>query len=435
MERTVEGAKRVRGVIAPPGDKSISHRCAIFGALAEGESVVEGFLPGEDCFSTIRCLEAMGVSFDRQPSEDGAFLLRVHGGGRLGLKESPDVMDTGNSGTTMRLLSGLLAGLPHFSVLTGDGSLRSRPMGRVLTPLRQMGATVLGRAGDQLAPFAIRGGDLAGIDYSLPVASAQLKSALILAALFASGQTTLIEPGPARDHTELMLRSMGADIESDAGRIVIKPLRTELSPLQARVPADMSSACFWMVLAACHPDAEIRLLGVGMNPTRRGALDVLRDMGADVDVLEERIQGGEPVADLFVRSSRLHGTTIEGETIPRAIDEIPALALAATCADGDTIIRDASELRVKESDRIATTSGQLRRMGASIDETPDGMIIHGGEGLHGATVESSGDHRLAMTLAVAGLLAHGETHVGDAESVEISYPGFWSDLDRIGSAH
>jgi 3-phosphoshikimate 1-carboxyvinyltransferase len=435
MERTVEGAKQVRGVIAPPGDKSISHRCAIFGALAEGESVVEGFLPGEDCFSTIRCLEAMGVSFDRQPSEDGAFLLRVHGGGRLGLKESPDVMDTGNSGTTMRLLSGLLAGLPHFSVLTGDGSLRSRPMGRVLTPLRQMGATVLGRAGDQLAPFAIRGGDLAGIDYSLPVASAQLKSALILAALFASGQTTLIEPGPARDHTELMLRSMGADIESDAGRIVIKPLRTELSPLQARVPADMSSACFWMVLAACHPDAEIRLLGVGMNPTRRGALDVLRDMGADVDVLEERIQGGEPVADLFVRSSRLHGTTIEGETIPRAIDEIPALALAATCADGDTIIRDASELRVKESDRIATTSGQLRRMGASIDETPDGMIIHGGEGLHGATVESSGDHRLAMTLAVAGLLAHGETHVGDAESVEISYPGFWSDLDRIGSAH
>ena len=434
MERTVEGARRVNGTIAPPGDKSISHRSAIFGALAAGESIVEGFLPGDDCFSTIRCLEAMGVGFDRQPSEDGAFVLRVHGEGRTGLRESPDVLDAGNSGTTMRLLSGLLAGLPYFSVLTGDSSLRSRPMGRVLTPLRNMGATVLGRAGDQLAPFAIRGGDLTGIDYALPVASAQLKSALILAALFASGQTTLTEPGPSRDHTELMLRSMGAEIESDGARIVINPLRTELSPLQVRVPADMSSACFWMVLAACHPDAEIRLLGVGMNPTRSGALDVLRQMGADIEILEQRIQGGEPVADLLVRSSELRGATIAGEIIPRAIDEIPVLALAAAFADGDTIIRDASELRVKESDRIATTSSQLRRMGASIDETPDGMVIHGGEGLHGASVESSGDHRLAMTLAIAGLLAKGETQVQNAESVEVSYPGFWSDLERIGIA-
>ena len=431
MERRVSAASRLRGTIAPPGDKSISHRAAIFGAIADGLSVVDGFLPGEDCFSTTLCLEAMGVGFEKHSSEDGAFQVKVHGVGRRGLRESADVLDAGNSGTTMRLLAGLLAGQSFFSVLSGDKSLRSRPMGRVLMPLREMGATVLGRDGDQLAPFAIRGGNLTGIDYALPVASAQLKSAIILASLFANSPTTLAEPGPARDHTELMLRSMGATIKAANGKILIQPLQNELEPLRTRVPGDMSSACFWLVAAVCHPNAEIRLVGVGMNPTRRGALDVLLQMGADVEVLEERTQGGEPVADLVARTSSLHGVEIGGDLIPRAIDEIPALALAGVFADGDTIIHDASELRVKESDRILTTCTELRRLGASVDEAPDGMTIHGGHELSGATVSSSGDHRLAMTLAVAGLLARGETRVENAESVEISYPGFWSDLEQL----
>jgi 3-phosphoshikimate 1-carboxyvinyltransferase len=421
----------VRGALKPPGDKSISHRSAIFGAISGGDSVVDGFLPGEDCFSTIECLESMGVCFERQPSESDAFRLTVHGNGHLGFKESADILNAGNSGTTMRLLSGLLAGLPVFSVLTGDASLRTRPMGRVLVPLRRMGALVMGRDGDQLAPLAIRGGNLHGIEYALPVASAQLKSALILAALYADTQTTLTEPGPSRDHTELMLRSMGAGIDASKRRITVRPLNDELAPLRLRIPADMSSAFFWLVLAVCHPDAEIVLTGVGMNATRRGALDVLMEMGGRIDLRAERTEGGEPIADLVARTSNLHGVEIGGEVIPRAIDEIPALALAAAMADGDTIIRDASELRVKESDRILTTSTQLRRLGASIDESPDGMTIHGGKPLRGAVVESSGDHRLAMTLAIAGLLASRETVVEGAECVEISYPSFWADIDRL----
>jgi 3-phosphoshikimate 1-carboxyvinyltransferase len=431
MQRAIRRPGRVLGALEPPGDKSISHRCAIFGAIAAGDSIVDGFLPGEDCFSTIACLEPMGVIFERVPSEDGAFRLTVHGRGRRGLTESSDVLDAGNSGTTMRLLSGLLAGQPHFSVLTGDKSLRSRPMGRVLSPLRQMGAKVMGRGGDQLAPLAIRGGDLHGIDYPLPVASAQLKSALILAALYAETQTTLTEPGPARDHTELMLRSMGAGIDTSGARITVHPLEHELEPLRARVPADMSSAFYWLVLGACHPNAEILITGVGMNPTRRGALDVLLEMGADIEVRAERTEGGEPIADLVARTSTLHGTTISGEVIPRAIDEIPALALAAALADGDTIIRDAAELRVKESDRIQTTSTQLQLLGATVEEAPDGMTIYGGRPLHGATVNSFRDHRLAMTLAVAGLLADGETVIEEAECVDISYPSFWADVDRL----
>lgn len=431
MNRTIEQAKTLRGTLSPPGDKSISHRAAIFAALAEGISLIEGFLPGDDCLSTLRCLEAMGARFARDAGEDGASVLRVEGAGRRGLSESADVLDAGNSGTTMRLLAGLLAGQPFFSVLTGDRSLRQRPMGRILAPLRAMGATVLGRRGDELAPFAIRGGGLRGIDYSLPVASAQLKSALILAALHADGQSTLTEPGPSRDHTELMLRSMGAGVVSDGPRVTVQPLRGELQPLQMRVPGDMSSACFWLVAAVCHPDAEVHLLGVGMNRTRRGALDVLLQMGADIDVHEERTQGGEPVADLVARSSQLHGVTVEGEVIPRAIDELPLLALAAAFARGDTIVRDAAELRVKESDRIHTTCTELNRLGASLEETPDGMAIHGGSRLRGAATESAGDHRLAMTLAIAGLLAEGSTSIGEAESVEVSYPSFWADLDRL----
>jgi 3-phosphoshikimate 1-carboxyvinyltransferase len=434
MKRAIRGASRLRGAISPPGDKSISHRAAIFGAIAGGESVIESFLPGDDCFSTLRCLEAMGVSFAQERGEDGSLVLRVAGAGKDGLRESADVLDAGNSGTTMRLLSGLLAGQPFFSVLTGDRSLRQRPMGRVLNPLRSMGASVLGRGGDELAPLAIRGGKLSGIDYALPVASAQLKSALVLAALYAAGSSHLTEPGPSRDHTELMLRSMGAAIETDGLHITVHPLAGELTPLRVRVAGDMSSACFWLVAAVCHPNAELHLLGVGMNPTRRGALDVLLEMGADIEVHGERSQGGEPVADLVARTSKLQGVTIQGEMIPKAIDEIPVLALAASLAAGDTIVRDASELRVKESDRIRTTTEQLNRLGAAIVETTDGMLVRGGRRLVGAATESAGDHRLAMTLAVAGLLAVGETTVDGAECVEISYPGFWSDIETASTA-
>lgn len=431
MRRTIQGAARLRGTIAPPGDKSISHRAAIFGAIADGTTIVDGFLEGNDCLSTLSCLEQLGVRSERLNGESGEGQLRVEGVGWRGLTESDDVLDAGNSGTSMRLLAGLLAGQPFYSVLTGDQSLRSRPMGRVATPLRLMGATVHGRRGGNVAPFSIVGGELQGIDYTLPVASAQLKSALILAALYANSPSKFTEPGPSRDHTELMLRSMGANVECRDGQVCVSPLDAELQPLHLRVPGDMSAAVFWMVAALVHPDAEIHLLDVGMNPTRRGALDVLQAMGGDIEVLEMHDQGGEPVADVIARSSRLRGTIIEGDLIPRAIDEIPMLALAATAADGDTIIRDAAELRVKESDRIQTTAIELNRFGADIEERPDGMVVHGGRRLHGASVTSYSDHRLAMMLAVAGLCTEGESSVDGAESVEISYPGFWSDFERV----
>lgn len=432
MQRTVQRPQRLRGTIVPPGDKSISHRAAMFASIAAGASVVEGFLEGEDCLSTLSCLAALGASSERHSGEGGE-VLRVEGVGRNGLRESSDILDAGNSGTTMRLLSGLLAGQPFYSVLTGDKSLRSRPMGRIAEPLRQMGATVRGRRGDTLAPLTIIGGNLHGMTYALPVASAQLKSSLILAALYAAEPSRFTEPAQSRDHTEGMLRSMGAQIEC-AEAIVVQPLRQELCPLHLRVPGDMSAAAFWLVAAVTHPDAELRVLGVGMNPTRRGALDVLLAMDAKIEVLHLRDEGGEPVADLVARSSRLHGVVVEGETIPRAIDEIPVLALAAAVAEGDTIFRDAAELRVKESDRIHVTATELNRFGARVEETADGMLIHGVGALRGATGASEGDHRMAMTLAVAGLIAEGESRVDGAESVEISYPEFWADLDRICSA-
>jgi 3-phosphoshikimate 1-carboxyvinyltransferase len=429
MKRFLQKALKLRGSITPPGDKSISHRAAMFGAIAAGVSTIEGFLEGEDCLSTLACLTALGVHSERRPGEGGE-VLRVEGVGRLGLRESNDVLDAGNSGTTMRLLSGLLAGQPFYSVLTGDASLRSRPMGRVLDPLRQMGATVRGRRGDTLAPLTIVGGDLHGINYTLPVASAQLKSALILASLYASGPSVLREPAQSRDHTESMLRAMGAEIACDES-ITVQPLEHELQPLQLRVPGDMSAAAFWLVAAVTHPDAELHLVGVGMNPTRCGALDILRAMGADIEMREARVVGGEPVADLVARTSRLHGVTIGGPLIPRAIDEIPVLALAAALAQGDTIVQDAAELRVKESDRIHSTAAELNRFGARIEETADGMVIHGENRLRGAAGVSSGDHRLAMTLAIAGLLAEGESSVEGAGDVEISYPGFWHALEQV----
>lgn len=432
-ERTVRRPPTLRGTITLPGDKSISHRAAMFGAIAEGETRVENFLFGADCLSTVACVRALGVDAAFEDTPEGRVLV-VRGAGLDGLREPADVLDCGNSGTTMRLLAGLLAGRPFLSVLTGDASLRSRPMARVLEPLRAMGAHVHGRDGGRLPPLVLGGATLSGTRHRLTIASAQVKSALLLAGLYADDETWVQEPAGSRDHTEAMLAAMGAPLVADGTTVRVHRPQRALAPLQLRVPGDISAAAFWFVAAACHPDAEVQAAGVGLNPTRAGVLEALRAMGADVTVANQRVEGGERVGDVTVRSSRLRGTVLEGALIPRAIDEVPVLALAAALADGDTIVRDAAELRVKETDRISTTAEQLGLLGARIEPTADGMVIHGGARLRGARCHSHGDHRLAMTLAVAGLLADGETVVEEAGAVEVSYPAFWQDLAHLSGS-
>lgn len=427
----VQPPRTMRGQLTVPGDKSISHRAIILNSIAQGAARVTNFLAGADCLATLDCMRALGIDFLIPSAGEGA--LHVRGGGLHGLGEPEDVLDARNSGTTMRLLAGLLAAQPFLSILTGDASLRSRPMGRVVQPLRLMGAEIRGRKGDTLPPLALRGQHLSGIEYSLPVASAQLKSALLLAGLYAEGQTTLLEPAPSRDHTERMLRAMGADITLEERRITIRPPRQPLAPLDLQIPGDLSSAAFWLVAGVLHPQARIEVTGVGINPSRTGVLDVLSAMGAHLRLEKERLEGGEPVADLVVESSELVGTEIGGDLIPRVIDEIPVLAVAASLAKGSTVIRDAAELRVKESDRITTTVQELSRLGARIEELPDGMHIQGVPRLKGALCDSHQDHRLAMALGVAGLVAEGETTIQGAEAVEVSYPGFWHDLKRLAA--
>ncbi|MHB1414663.1 MAG: 3-phosphoshikimate 1-carboxyvinyltransferase [Chloroflexota bacterium] len=430
MIATVRSSARLDGQLRVPGDKSISHRAAILNALAEGAARVENFLPGADCLSTLNCLSALGVGIEVLAGgpESRRMSLVVHG--VEALQEPAGVLDAGNSGTTMRLLSGLLAGQPNFAVLTGDDSLRSRPMGRIVDPLRRMGAQIWGRRDGTLAPLAIRGGSLSGLTYDLPVASAQLKSALLLAGIQADGQTQLREPARSRDHTERMLAAMGAPIQVDGRTITITgPAR--LRPRDVVVPGDISSAAFWLVAAAAHPRAEVTVLGVGCNPTRAGIIEALEAMGAEIKMENQREEAGEPVADITVRSSELRGIELGGEIIPRLIDEIPVLAVAAAFATGRTVVRDAGELRVKETDRVATVANELRGLGVRIEERADGFVVEGGRALHGARCRSRGDHRLAMALAVAGLLADGETVIEDAEAVEVSYPGFWEDLAAL----
>jgi 3-phosphoshikimate 1-carboxyvinyltransferase len=356
--------------------------------------------------------------------------LRIEGRGLEGLSEAEDVLDCGNSGTTMRLLAGLLAGFPHFTVLSGDGSLRSRPMRRVAEPLRLMGARVDGREQGTRAPLAIRGGGLQGIDYRLPVASAQVKSALLLAGLRARGETVVREPLPSRDHTERMLAAMGAGISLERGRITITP-GFRLRPLDLRVPGDFSSAAFWLVAATVVPGSQLGVRGVGVNPTRTGLLAVLDRMGAEIRLHQRRQVQGEPVADLVAGSSRLRAARVEAPEIPGLIDELPVLAVAMALAEGTSEVRGASELRVKETDRIRTVCEGLRALGADIEERQDGFVIRGGRPLRGARVSSQGDHRLAMALAVAGLAAEGETVIEGAEAVEVSYPAFWQHLQEL----
>ncbi len=430
---TITAPKRLRGVVHVPGDKSISHRAVLLNAIATGSAQITNFLPGADCLSSVACVRALGVSIDQRTERE----LIVHGVGTGGLREPVDVLDCGNSGTTLRLLAGLLAGQPFFSVLTGDASLRSRPQRRIVTPLRAMGAQIDGRAEGDRAPLAIRGGALRGGQYQLPIASAQVKSALLLAAFNADGPLTLTGRIDSRDHTERMLAAMGLDITVTADQIVLHPPTAATAPvaLSLRVPGDPSSAAFWWVAAAIHPDAELITPGVCLNPTRTGALDVLHAMGADIEVMNERLEGSEPVGDVVVRSSTLRGTTIAGNLIPRLIDEIPVLAVAAACAEGETVIRDAQELRAKETDRIATVAAGLSAMGVIVEPTVDGMIITGRAGqLQGATLDSYHDHRLAMAWAIAALVARGETTIVEPAAVAVSYPGFWQALAAVQEA-
>jgi 3-phosphoshikimate 1-carboxyvinyltransferase len=430
VERKLGRPARLRGAVRVPPDKSISHRTALLGALATGTSRVRRFLAAADCLSTLDCLSQLGVEWQLTDDAPGVATLQVLGRGLRGLREPDDVLDCGNSGTTLNLIAGVLAGQSFTSVLTGDASLRSRPVSQLVEPLRKMGAQLVARDGDRLPPLVIRGGGLRGLHYG-PVTRAQIKSAVLLAGLFAEGETGVEEAAPTRDHTERLLRAMGVDIRREGPGVRLTPPEA-LSPIDLEVPGDISSAAFWLVAATVHPDAELLLPGVGVNPTRTGLLDVLVKMGANIDILEERMVGEEPVADLRVRSSRLEGTEVSGEMFPRLLDEVPVLAVAAACAHGRTVVRDAGELRDKESDRISILTAQLRKLGVAIDERGDGLVIEGGHPHHGARVSGGGDHRLTMALAVAGVLAEGETIVEDAESVAVSYPAFWQDLEGIG---
>ncbi|MXW31417.1 MAG: 3-phosphoshikimate 1-carboxyvinyltransferase [Chloroflexi bacterium] len=423
MQMTVRRPRRLRGDVTPPGDKSISHRAAIFNAIADGEARVENYGTGADLASTLRVLRGLGTQIERH--DDGVFTVR---GGIL--SEPSDILNTGNSGTTTRLMAGVLAGQPFMSVMTGDRSIRSRPMARIVDPLRLMGAEVDGRDGGRLAPLTFRGGSLHGIEYRMPVASAQVKSALLLAGLFAEGETTLEQPAVSRDHTELMFRSMGVEVVEDGLTVSVRPGR--LTAMDVTVPADISSAAYWLVGGICHPDAEVRVRNVGVNPTRTGILDALAMMGADVSVENERTEGGEPVADLVARSSSLRATEIGGDLIPRLVDEVPVLALAACFAEGTTVIRDASELRVKESDRLMASRVELSRSGAQVEELDDGLRITGGRALQGATHRTYADHRIALTMGIAGLVATGETTIQSAQTASVSYPTFWDDLGSLG---
>lgn len=415
----------LHGTITVPGDKSISHRAVMFGALANGVTHITGFLMGEDCLSTIDCFRRMGV-----PIEVGDKEVVVHGVGMRGLKQPSEPLYTGNSGTTTRLLCGILSGQPFDVTMSGDASIQKRPMGRVMTPLREMGAEIEGVNGNY-CPLTIHPStSLHGIEYTLPVASAQLKSAILLAGLYAKGETKVIEPAPSRDHTERMLRALGVSVKTDGNVITLTPPE-DLAAKDVAVPADISSAAFFLVAGAILPNSEITIRNVGVNPTRTGILDVLRDMGADITV-SNYCDDIEPVCDLTVRSSKLHGTVIGGEVIPRLIDELPVLAVAAAFAEGETIIRDAQELKVKESNRIAAMVSELSKAGADVQETDDGMIIEGGKPLHGASFETYNDHRIAMSMAICALGCQGASEIRNPDVVAISYPDFFDTLSKLG---
>ena len=414
----------LRGEITVPGDKSISHRAVMFGALAKGKTQITGFLRGADCLSTISCFRQLGISI-----EENAGKIIVEGKGLHGLTAPADILDTGNSGTTTRLIAGILAGQKFTSVLNGDASIQKRPMKRIMTPLSQMGASIRSLHGNDCAPLEITGSSLHGISYLSPVASAQVKSSILLAGLYADGKTSVTEPAVSRNHTELMLKSFGADVKTEGLTATIQP-EPSLHGMDILVPGDISSAAYFIAAGCLVPNAEILIRNVGINPTRDGILRVAKEMGADITLLNEK-NTGEPVADLLIKSSHLHGITIGGDIIPTLIDELPVIAVMAAAAEGTTVIKDAAELKVKESDRIAVMTENLSAMGCDITATGDGMIIDGGKQLHGAVINAYSDHRIAMSFAVAAMIADGETEIRDADCVRISYPDFYHDMEML----
>lgn len=416
---------RLRGELTVPGDKSISHRAVMFGSLAQGTTRITHFLEGADCLSTISCFRKMGVDIERNASE-----ILVHGKGLHGLSASSEILDVGNSGTTTRLISGILAGQSFTSELNGDASIQSRPMKRIMTPLQSMGADIVSIKGNGCAPLRITGKPLQAVHYQSPVASAQVKSCVLLAGMYADGITRVTEPVLSRNHTEIMLNYLGAKVTSQGTTASIEP-EPVLKAREIQVPGDISSAAYFIAAGLLAPDSQILLRNVGINPTRDGILKICRAMGADITLLNVNDEG-EPVADLLIRSSQLHGTTVEGSIIPTLIDEIPMIAVMAAFAEGTTVIRDATELKVKESDRIAVVTEGLRRMGADIQPTEDGMIIHGGKPLQGAKINSYLDHRIAMSFAVAGTICDGTMDIVNGDCVNISYPGFYKDLYSLG---
>lgn len=413
------------GELSVPGDKSISHRSIMFGAIANGLTEVTNFLQGADCLSTISCFRSMGIEIENNSDK-----ILIHGKGLHGLRESDHVLDVGNSGTTTRLISGILAGQPFNSTLNGDASIQKRPMKRIFTPLSAMGAHFESLNHNDCAPFTVSGGHLHGIHYDSPVASAQVKSAVLLAGLYADGNTSVTEPVLSRNHTELMLSGFGANVTSFGTTASIEPEPTLIGQ-QIQVPGDISSAAYFIALGLITPNSEILIKNVGINPTRDGIIQVALAMGGNLTLLNERTVSGEPVADILVKSSSLHGTSIGGDLIPTLIDELPVIAVMAAFADGTTTITDAHELRVKESDRIAVVSENLSAMGGNITPTDDGMIIEGGAPLHGTCIKTYIDHRIAMSFAIAGLNAEGVTTFDDSNVVTISYPTFFEDIEQL----
>ena len=409
MNAVIKPSGKLRGEITVPGDKSISHRSVMLGSIAKGDTRISGFLTGEDCLSTIDCFKKLGIDIEVNGTD-----VTVHGKGLKGLSAPAETLDVGNSGTTLRLMSGILSAQPFTTRLTGDSSIQKRPMGRVASPLGLMGAKITSENEKMTAPLTIEGQRLHGIDYTLPVASAQVKSALILAGLYADGETRITEPEATRDHTEIMLNYLGADIRKEGDTIVVRPA-AELTGKDITVPGDISSAAYFIAAALISKDSEVLIKNVGVNPTRTGIITAFKAMGGNIELTNERTVCGEPVADILVRSSRLHGVVIKGAIIPKLIDEIPVIAAAACYA----------------SDRIKTMAAELGRMGATVIQTDDGMVILGGIPLHGAVCESYNDHRVAMSVAVAALGAKGETQIKDCGCVDISFPGYFEALKSL----
>lgn len=426
--KITKARKPLKGEIKIPGDKSISHRALMLGAIAEGKTIIHGLLRAEDCIRTAIAFKLMGIEIEGIEDSDKPVI--VHGKGLTGLKESWQVIDCGNSGTTMRLILGILAGQRFFTVLCGDYSLSQRPMRRVVEPLRFMGANIWGRDNGSYPPLAIFGAKLKPIDYILPVASAQVKSCLLLAGLYADGTTQVTEPAQSRDHTERMLQCFGVELEKENLSVRIRGGQ-QLKGKELIVPSDISSASFFIVATCLIPDSELIIPSVGVNPTRIGIIEILQKMGANIKLENLREINNEPVADIYVKTSQLNATEVKGEIIPKLIDEIPILAVAATQATGTTLIKDAKELRVKETDRIRALATELTRMGAKVEELEDGLIIHGITPLKGAKVQSYNDHRIAMSLAIAGLIAEGTTEIEGAEYIATSFPSFPQLIEQL----